>query len=94
MSNTCLRYRLTPFTSIGCSPNLHVDWVPDGRNRLTFPIGFGGDTLIKLGPLPVRVGTEFQYYPITPEVAGPQSNLRLTLTPVIPAPEWSKRPLF
>ncbi len=47
-----------------------------------------------LGPLPVRVGAEFQYYPITPEVAGPQFNLRLTLTPVILAPEWSKRPLF
>lgn len=89
-----LRYRLTPFTNIGCSPNMRVNWVADGRNRLTFPIGFGGETLIKLGPLPVRIGTEFHYYPITPEVAGPQFNLKITLTPVIPAPEWSKRPFF
>jgi hypothetical protein len=50
--------------------------------------------LIWLGPLPVRVGAEFQCYPVTPEVAGPQYNLRLNITPIIPAPEWAKRPLF
>jgi hypothetical protein len=40
-----LKYRLTSETSIGCSPNRRVNWVADGRNRLTFPIGFGGDTI-------------------------------------------------
>ncbi len=89
-----VRYRITPATNIGCGPNIRINWAADGRDRVTFPIGFGGDTLIKLGPLPARVGLEFHYYPITPEVAGPQYNLRLLFVPVIPAPEWSKRPLF
>ena len=89
-----VRFRLTPTTNIGCAPNIRINWVADGQDRVTFPIGFGGDTLIRLGPLPVRVGAEFQYYPVTPEVAGPQYNLRLTLTPIIPAPEWAKRPLL
>lgn len=89
-----LRYRVTPTTSIGFSPNIRFNWAADRNNRVTFPIGLGVDTLIKLGPLPVRVGTEFHYYPVTPEIAGPQYNLRITLTPVIPAPEWAKSPIF
>jgi hypothetical protein len=89
-----VRFRLTPTTNIGCAPNIRINWVADGQDRVTFPIGFGGDTLIWLGPLPVRVGAEFQYYPVTPEVAGPQYNLRLNITPIIPAPAWAKRPLF
>jgi hypothetical protein len=50
--------------------------------------------LIKLGPLPVRVGTEFQWYPVTPEIAGPKYSLMLSFVPVIPAPAWSKEPLL
>jgi hypothetical protein len=89
-----LRYRLTPATSIGFGPNIRINWMADSRDRLSFPIGFGGATLIKLGPLPVRVGTEFQWYPVTPEIAGPKYSLMLSFVPVIPAPAWSKEPLL
>lgn len=89
-----VRYRVTTTTNVGFGPNIRINWAADGRDRVTFPVGFGGDTMIKLGPLPMRVGAEFHYYPITPEVAGPQYNLRVFFVPVIPAPEWSKRPLF
>jgi len=87
-------YRLTPTTSIGFSPNIRINWMADSRNRLTLPVGIGGTTLIKLGPLPVRVGAEFQWYPVTPEIAGPKYGFTLNFTPIVPAPAWSKEPLF
>jgi hypothetical protein len=43
---------------------------------------------------PVRVGAEFQWYPVTPEIAGPKYSLMLSFVPVIPAPAWSKEPLL
>ena len=89
-----VQYRLTPTTSIGFSPNIRINWMADSRNRLTLPVGIGGTTLIKLGPLPVRVGAEFQWYPVTPEIAGPKYGFTLNFTPIVPAPAWSKEPLL
>jgi hypothetical protein len=89
-----VRYRITPATNIGCGPNIRINWLADAKDRVAFPIGIGGDTLIKLGRLPVRVGAEFHWYPVRPETAGPKYNLRVLFVPVVPAPEWSKKPLL
>jgi hypothetical protein len=89
-----LRYRITLVVNIGFGPSIRFNWWADHHDRVTFPIGLGADTLIRLGPLPVRVGAEFQCYPVRPEVAGPEYSLKLIFTPVIAAPEWAKRPLF
>jgi hypothetical protein len=89
-----VRYRITPATNIGCGPNIRINWMADAKDKVSFPIGIGGDTLIKLGRLPVRVGAEFHWYPVKPETAGPRYNLRLLFIPVVPAPEWTKQPLL
>ena len=86
-----VRYRLTPETNIGFGPNIQYDWDND---ELTLPVGLGGDTLIMLGKLPVKVGAEFYYYVDKPDDFGPEWTVRFLFVPIIPSPEWSKKPLF
>ena len=89
-----LRYRLTPTTNIGFGPNIRYNWAEESRNRWSVPVGMGFDTLVKLGPVPVKVGLEGYYYAATPEDFGPDWQVRLIFTPVIPSPKWSQTPLF
>ena len=86
-----LRYRLSPLTNIGCAPNIRYNWETD---QLSFPIGIGFDTLVKLGPLPVKVGAELHYYVEQSDDFGPEWLLRIFFVPVLPAPAWSRSPLF
>ncbi len=90
-----LRYRLTPETNIGIAPNIRYDWErDDSDDRLTLPVGIGIDTMVKLGPLPVKIGAEIYYYAVKPDDVGPEWQLRLIFTPVVPSPGWSKKPIF
>lgn len=54
----------------------------------------GFNTMTKIGKLPVKWGLELHYYAIKPDDFGPQWNLRLIFSPVIPKPAFSKRPIF
>ena len=89
-----LRYRLTPETNIGMAPNIRGNWNNDSDDRWSIPLGLGVDTLVKLGPLPVKIGLEAYYYVEQPDAFGPDWQLRLLFVPVIPSPGWSKTPLF
>jgi hypothetical protein len=89
-----LRYRLTPETNIGMSPNISYNWEADSDDRLSLPVGGGIDTMIKLGPLPVKIGFEVYYYVAAPDNIGPEWQFRLFFTPVLPSPGWSKKPIF
>ena len=86
-----IRYRLSQKSNIGIAPNIRYNWETD---QLNFPIGIGGDTLVMLGPLPVKIGLEGYYYVERDEDFGPEWQLRFLFIPVIPAPEWSRTPLF
>lgn len=86
-----VRYRATPLTNIGIAPNIQYNWETD---ELSLPIGIGADTLVKLGPLPVKIGAEVYYYVQQDDAFGPEWQLRLLFVPVLPAPEWSRKPLF
>ena len=86
-----LRYRLSPKTNIGAAPNWRYNWESD---QLNLPLGIGGDTLIKLGPLPVKIGLEYYYHVVRDDNFGPEHQLRFLFVPVLPAPEWSRKPLF
>ena len=86
-----IRYRLTNKTSIGMAPNWRYDWEDD---QLSLPIGIGADTLVKFGPLPVKVGLEGYYYVESDDDFGPKWQIRLLFIPVVPAPEWSREPIF
>jgi hypothetical protein len=89
-----LRYRLSAKTNIGFGPNIQANWSEDSDNTWTVPVGFGGDTLVKIGPFPVKVGLEAYYNVISPEDFGPEWQLRLMFVPVIGAPKWSQHSMF
>lgn len=89
-----LRYRLTPETTIGFAPNIRYNWTADGGEKLALPVGLGGDTMIKIGPLPVKIGLEAYYYVETPDDFGPEWQIRFLFVPILPSPAWSKVPIF
>jgi hypothetical protein len=86
-----LRYRYSPLTNIGCAPNIRYNWETD---ELSLPIGIGFDTLIKLGPLPVKIGVEAYHYVKQDDKFGPEWQIRFLFVPVLPSPKWSQKPLF
>jgi hypothetical protein len=86
-----IRYRVDVKTNIGLAPNWRYNWVTD---QLSLPIGIGGDTLIKIGPLPVKIGIEAYYYVERDNNLGPRWQIRFLFVPVIPSPDWSRMPLF
>ena len=88
------RYRLSKETSIGAAPNIRINWDADGSERLQFPIGIGGDTLVYLGRLPVKIGLEYYYFIERPDEFGPIHQIRFVFAPVLPAPAWSRNPIF
>lgn len=89
-----IRYRLGPQTTIGMAPNIQMNWDADSGEKLRLPVGFGGDTLIFLGPLPVKIGLEYQYFVEKPDLVGPEHLIRFIFSPILPSPEWSRTPLF
>jgi hypothetical protein len=44
--------------------------------------------------LPVKVGLETYYYVVRDDDFGPEWQIRLLFVPELPAPAWSKKPLF
>lgn len=89
-----LQYRLTPETNVGMAPNIQVNWDAASGQKLRLPVGLGGSTLIYLGPLPVKIGLDYYYFVENPDLVGPEHMIRFVFSPVLPAPEWSRKPLF
>ena len=90
-----IRYRLSAQTNIGTAPNIQYNWdVDDSDDRLRIPIGGGISTVVMLGPLPVGIGVEYYYMVETPDTFGPEHQVRVFFTPVLPSPEWSRVPFF
>ena len=86
-----VRYRYSGKTNIGAAPNVQYNWETD---QLSLPVGIGFDTLIKIGPLPVKIGAEIHKYVVQDDKFGPDWRLRLYFVPVVPSPAWSKNALF
>ncbi len=86
-----LRYRYSALTNIGMAPNWRYNWETD---QLTLPLGIGFDTLVKLGKVPAKVGLELYYYVEQDDDFGPDWQVRLIFSPVLPAPGFSRQPLF
>lgn len=89
-----IRYRLSPQTNIGVAPNIRHNWNADSGEKWQVPLGLGISTVVMLGPLPLGIGVEGYYYVESPDTLGPEYQLRFFVTPVLPAPEWSRIPLF
>jgi len=87
-----IRYRLTPETNIGMAPNIQYNWKTEDWN---VPLGLGMDTMINIGPLPVKIGFEAYYYvKHGPDDFHNDWQLRLFFVPVLPSPDWSRKALF
>ena len=86
-----LRYRVSAKTNIGFAPNWRYNWE---ANQLDLPIGFGLDTLINVGPLPLKIGMEAYYFVESSSVFGPEWQFRLFFVPVFPSPKWAQKALF
>jgi hypothetical protein len=86
-----IRYRVSALTNIGMAPNWRYNWE---TNELDLPLGGGFDTLIKIGPLPVKVGLEAYYHVVREDKFGPEWQLRFLFIPVLPSPKWARKPLF
>ena len=89
-----IRYRLSPQTNIGIAPNIQYNWDAGSGDKLRLPIGGGISTVVMLGPLPVGIGVEYYYMVETPDTFGPEHQLRVFFTPVLPSPDWSRVPFF
>ena len=63
-----LRYRKSLKTNIGMAPNWRYNWK---TSQLSLPLGIGFDTLVKIGPLPAKIGLEAYYYLESSDSFGP-----------------------
>jgi len=71
--------------SIGYSGNILANWKADSAGDVwTVPFGIGIGKLVKLGPLPVKIGLAVQYMVHHPDNFGQKWNIQLGVTPVIP----------
>ncbi len=87
-----LRYRINEETYIGMAPNMQYNWV---TNDYLLPVGGGGDTIVKLGRLPVKVGAEIYYYAKHgPDAIHNDWQFRVFIIPILPSPAWSHKPIF
>ena len=70
--------------TLGTQSQFTVDWKAPRSDRVTFPIGLQVGKMVKLGPLPVKIDVQGFYYPISPQVFGPNWGVQLQITPIIP----------
>jgi len=71
--------------SIGYSGTILANWKANSAGDVwTIPIGIGIGKLVKLGPLPVKIGLAVQYMVHHPDNFGQKWNIQLGVTPVIP----------
>ena len=69
--------------SVGYSGSILADWKKPSSEVWTVPVGLSLGKVVKMGILPVQVQLAGQYYVEKP-VGGPEWNVQLQLTPVIP----------
>jgi hypothetical protein len=69
--------------SVGYSGQILADWEAQGSDRWTVPLGLSVGKVVKFGQLPVQIQIAGQYFVQRPN-GGPEWNVQLQITPVIP----------
>jgi hypothetical protein len=69
--------------SVGYSGNILADWKARSGERWTVPLGLSVAKVVMLGKLPVQIQIGGQYFVERP-TGGPEWNVQLQVTPVIP----------
>ena len=70
---------------IGGTPMITADWESDSDDRWSVPIGLGDYKTHSFGKMPVKLGVETQYHPISPDTLGEEVNIRFVIAPIIPS---------
>ncbi len=78
--------------SLGAAPMIDVNWDADNDDKWSIPIGIGLSNTFFLGPMPVRVGVEFNWFVKSPKNYGKKFLLKFYFVPVIP--RLVKEPIF
>lgn len=71
------------FTS---GPTFSYDHEASSGNKLTFPVGFGFSKTTKVSNRIWKFQVQYFYYVESPDVFGPQHQIRLSITPVVELP--------
>jgi hypothetical protein len=70
---------------VGGTPIITADWEADSDDKWTVPIGLGAYKTSFFGKIPIKMGAEMQWMPISPDTYGHNWNIRITLAPIIPS---------
>ena len=79
-------YNLKNAWQISMSPTFSYNHEADSGNRLTFPLGFGMSKTVIFGQTPWRFNLQYWHYIETPDLFGPEFQVRFSVTPVVPLP--------
>jgi hypothetical protein len=78
--------------SIGAAPMIDVNWEADNDDKWSIPIGIGASKTMFLGPMPIRMGAEFNWFVKSPDNYGKKFMIKFYIVPVIP--RLVKEPIF
>jgi len=73
-------------------PRIEYTWHRDGSGGWDVPVGVDVARIFHLGPLPVKIMLEYDFFVINDSRWEPEHLFRLTLLPVLPGP--FKEPIF
>ncbi len=71
---------------INGSPTFAYDHEASGGNKWTFPLAIGVSQTLILGGRPWKFGIQYWHYIETPDLYGPDYQVRLTVSPVVKLP--------
>ncbi|MGB5384785.1 MAG: hypothetical protein WBN19_13070 [Lutimonas sp.] len=77
---------LTNGWQIQGSPTYSYNHKAEKGNKLILPIGTGATKVMVFGKMPVKFNLQYWYYVASPEVFGPQHQIRFTVSPVVQLP--------
>jgi hypothetical protein len=78
--------------SVGAAPMIDINWEADDNDKVSLPIGLGASTTFFVGPMPMRLGVEFDWFVVSPHSYGKKWMLKFYFVPVIP--RLIKEPIF
>ncbi len=73
-------------------PRIEYTWNRDGSGTWDVPVGVDFAKVFRIGPLPVKVMLEYDFFVLDDSRWEPEHLFRLTILPVLPSPQ--KEPLF
>lgn len=71
---------------INGSPTFAYDHEASGNNKWTFPLAIGVSQTLILGGRPWKFGIQYWHYIETPDLFGPDYQIRLSISPVVKLP--------